>query len=153
MRSVLRESHAIFNDDDKGLFSLEQLSLAIQRVKENWESAQALSTFVAIAARILSLNKNAESASLKCLETARHITYCWLQCLRDKAHQATDHVDRTAFANKAVEVALICASTYDVDDKVLEAILKSLSNVSILVQASIVVQEGENRGLDSACEG
>ncbi|KAF7189675.1 hypothetical protein HII31_08995, partial [Pseudocercospora fuligena] len=142
---------AIFNDDDKGLFSLEQLSLAIQRVKENWESAQALSTFVAIAARILSLNKNAESASLKCLETARHITYCWLQSLRDKAHQAISHVDRTAFANKAVEVALICASTYDVDDKVLEGILKSSSNVSILVQASIVIHESEHS--QTALEG
>ncbi|KXT06191.1 hypothetical protein AC578_1431 [Pseudocercospora eumusae] len=150
-RSVLRESHAIFNDDGKGLLILEQLSLAIQRVKENWESAQALSTFVAIAARILSLDKNAESASLKCLETARHITTCWLQSLRDKAHQATDHVDRTAFANKAVEVALICASTYDVDDRVLEGLLKSSLNVSNLVQASIVIHEGEHS--QSALEG
>ncbi|EME77662.1 uncharacterized protein MYCFIDRAFT_84294 [Pseudocercospora fijiensis CIRAD86] len=151
VRSVLRESHAIFNDDDKALFILEQLSLAIQRVKENWESAQALSTFVAIAARILSLNKNARSASLKCLETARHITASWLQSLCDKAHLATDHVDRTAFANKAVEVALVCALTYDVGDKVLEGILKSSSNASILVQASIVIHEGEH--CQSALEG
>ncbi|KXT10875.1 hypothetical protein AC579_8995 [Pseudocercospora musae] len=146
VRSVLRESHAIFNDDGKSLLILEQLSLAAQRVKENWESAQALNTFVAIAARILSLNKNAQSASLKCLEAARHITTCWLQSLRNKTHQATDHADRTAFVNKAVEVALICASTYDVDDKVLEDILKSSLNVSILVQASIVIHEGALEG-------
>ncbi|KAK6413024.1 hypothetical protein LTR95_017905, partial [Oleoguttula sp. CCFEE 5521] len=54
-----------------------------------------------------------------------------------------DDTDKTTFAVKRAEVALICTLTFDVDDQHLESIFAQANNVSILVQSSIVVQEGE----------
>ena len=53
--NVLRVGHEILSDVSFAHAILGSLSEASQRVKENWESSQALSTFICIATRLLSL--------------------------------------------------------------------------------------------------
>jgi hypothetical protein len=55
---------------------------------------------------------------------------------------ASTESDRSLFVSKGVEVALVCASTYDVDDKHMTEMLSSASDASTLIQAAIVVQQG-----------
>ncbi|KAJ4386033.1 hypothetical protein N0V93_008924 [Gnomoniopsis smithogilvyi] len=144
--SVLRDSHMFFRREENGLSLLSCLSEALQRVKSNWESSQAVFLFVAIASRALSLSAYSEvqEACLTFLETARDIAFGWVLSLREKAYEAVQHEDRTRFISKSVEVALICTSTFDIDDQYIERVLARNSNASILVQTSIVVQEGEH---------
>lgn len=143
--TVLRESHDFFRSDEKTHALLQCLTEALQRVKENWESSQALFTFVAIAARTLSLSAcpTLQKCCLAFLATARDIAKGWVLSLKDKAHEAEDHNDRTHFIAKSVEVALICTSTFDVDDQHLGKILAVPGDASIFVQNAIVVQERE----------
>ncbi|POS70805.1 hypothetical protein DHEL01_v210801 [Diaporthe helianthi] len=145
-QATLRSSHEFFNNEQNGRFLLQNLTTALQRVKSNWESSQALFIFAAIAARALSLSASVEvqSACLVFLSTAREIAMEWVVSLRDKAYEAVDHSDRTAFTAKSVEVALICTSTFDIDRHHLEIVLGGKKQASILVQASIIVQEGEH---------
>jgi len=55
-----------------------------------------------------------------------------------------DPDDRTSFIAKSVEVALICISICDVDDRFLATLLAEDNNKSTIIQCSIIVQEGEH---------
>lgn len=145
-RSALRISHDFFSSEQRAHDLLHGLTDALQRVKSNWESSQALFIFVAIAARALSLSafSRVQEDCLVLLATSRDIAMGWVISLRDKAYAAEDHNDKTAFIAKSVETALICTATFDIDDQYLEVVLAEKNNASILVQASIVVQEGES---------
>ncbi|KAF2217449.1 hypothetical protein CERZMDRAFT_92099 [Cercospora zeae-maydis SCOH1-5] len=140
---VARESHVFLTIGENVESLAATLNEALQRVKENWESAQALRTFIAIAARVLSLAtfESARDTCLDFLESARKTALKWVFVLRDKAHTAHDQEERALFISKSVEVALICASTFDVEDEFLEITLRK--DASILLQCSIVIQEGE----------
>lgn len=144
--SILRDAHYFFSKAENARSLLECLMEALQRVKNNWESSQALCVFVAIASRALSLSAFSE-IQLDCLiflATARQIAMGWVIDLRDKAYAAVDHNDRRTFIAKSVEVALICISTFDVDVQYRERVLAEENNVSSLIQMSIVVHDGEH---------
>lgn len=143
---ALRSSHYFFSREETAQSLLGHLTEALQRVKSNWESSQALFTFVAIAARVLSLSvfSRVQEACLIFLSNARNIAMNWVTSLRDKAFAAADHNDKKAFTAKSVEVALICTSTFDIDGHYLYAVIAGGENASILVQASVVVREGEH---------
>jgi hypothetical protein len=53
--NILRAGHEIADDENFADALLGSLHKASQRVKENWESSQALSTFISLATRLLSL--------------------------------------------------------------------------------------------------
>jgi len=145
---ALRASHEILHDDTTAKIILVNLHSALQRIKENWESVQALSTFVSIAARILSLNKRIEDACLALLASARAIASVWLVDLREKKFLVRNHAERTELISRSIEVALVCASTFDVDDEPLKTIMCG-SDAHHLISASIVVQEGHyNRAVN-----
>ncbi|PPJ57158.1 hypothetical protein CBER1_08454 [Cercospora berteroae] len=141
---VVRESHLFPSIGGNTECLVAYLSNAFQRVKENWESAQALHTFITIATRLLSLVNSASSrdSCLKFLATTREVAMKWLLALREKAYAAEGQDERTSFVLKSVEVALICVSTFDVEDDCLVGVLQE--NASILLQCSIVIQEGEH---------
>lgn len=143
--SVLREAHDFFNRDSNAKHVIQELTEALQRVKGNWESSQALRTFAATACRVLSLSKSdaVRIACLTFLSSARAVAIGWVRDLREKAYAADDPDDRTAFIVKSVEVALVCTSTFDVDEHFLPNLLAKDNNTSILIQCSIIVQEGE----------
>jgi hypothetical protein len=143
---VLREAHDFFNHGSNANHVVQELTEALQRVKGNWESSQALHTFTAIASRVLSLSKSdaARSACLAFLSSARAVAMGWVRDLREKAYAAEDADDRTAFIVKSVEVALVCTSTFDIDKHFLPDLLAKENNTSILIQCSIILQEGEH---------
>lgn len=141
---VLRESHRVLLDDADAKLVMKNVRTALERVKRNWESSQALSTFVAIGSRVLSANSATKNACFAFLKDARRIAIGWMQALREKAFAATAHADRTEFTLKSIEVALICALTFNVDDEYLAEILHAPEDVSILVRACIIVQEGQH---------
>ncbi|KAI0970201.1 hypothetical protein F4678DRAFT_462427 [Xylaria arbuscula] len=141
----LRASHEVFDDPRFSSCLLENVAAAWSRVKENWESAQALVVFAAITTRVLSLDSS-QKIQQKCLELLsdlRNGAFAWVELLRDKSHKAITHDDRTYFRSKSVDIALICASCFDVEDDYLSSILKSDSDASIFVQCSILIQEGK----------
>ena len=115
---VLREAHDFFNHDNSTNHLIQELTEALQRIKSNWESCQALRTFTAIACRALSLSQSdaERDVCLSFLSSARTVALGRVYDLREKANAAVDPDDRTTFISKSVEVALICISTCDVDE-------------------------------------
>lgn len=137
-----REAHAILRGNDRARDLAHQLDVAVNRVKQNWESAQALGLFASIATRVFWLNPTTHDLCLPLLAKVREVTFGWLQSIRDATHTTTNPERREMFIGKTVEVSLICVSTYDVPKKYRETILTSVRNVSMLIQATIAVQQG-----------
>lgn len=140
--NALRESHAYFRDNSRALAMVSSLDAAVERVKQNWESAQALSLFASLAARVFTLNLKAQNDCLEVLAKIRSITFGWIQTLREATHTASTHEERVMFATKCVEVALVCASTYDVEEDQMTRVLSGPKDVSMLVQTAITVHQG-----------
>ncbi|KAI1428155.1 hypothetical protein F5Y12DRAFT_790732 [Xylaria sp. FL1777] len=140
----LRVSHVLVDDQRFTSCLLENVARDWHRVRENWESAQALAVFAAITTRVLSLTSS-ETVQRSCFEllsTLRRGAFAWVELLRDKSHKASQD-DRTYLRSKSVDIALICVSCFDVEDRHLLSILESDSDASIFVQCSIIIQEGK----------
>ena len=140
---TLREAHIVFHDGAKALDIVRNLDSAVERIKRNWESAQALGLFTSITTRVLSLNAKTKIACFPLLAKIRGIAMSWIHALRELAFNASTHEDRSLFVGKGVEVALVCASTFDVNDVHMAEVLSSTSDASMLIQAAVVVQQGE----------
>ncbi|PIA82927.1 hypothetical protein CB0940_12275 [Cercospora beticola] len=138
-----RESHTFMAKVANVSSLLEAATTALLRVKANWESAHAIELFVALVARMLSLSPttSSQTSCFVFLDLARDTTMKWIRVLRDKACAAQTHDDRMVFTNKSVEIALICASTFDVDDYHVAGVLER--HGSVLLQCSILIQEAE----------
>ncbi|KIW91627.1 uncharacterized protein Z519_07595 [Cladophialophora bantiana CBS 173.52] len=144
-RTGLRESHYIVGDADFCHALLESLHEALQRIKENWESSQALSIFTSLAARLLSLS-TANQVKTRCLTylaNVRDVAFAWVNLVKDRVHRTTVACYRTDLISKAVEIALICIDSFNVDDMHLAHALSS-KDASIFIQCSIIIQEGIN---------
>ncbi|KAK5165530.1 uncharacterized protein LTR77_009059 [Saxophila tyrrhenica] len=138
-----RAAHLFLADEQSGLELLDSLKVAFLRVKENWESAQALSVFAAVACRLLPLTKSdkVEHECIIFLDTLRTTAFLWVQQLRTKAQQASTGSDRAEFRTKSAGVALICALCADVEPQFLARILRQCEAASTFIQCCVVVQE------------
>ncbi|KAK0337222.1 hypothetical protein LTR94_005529 [Friedmanniomyces endolithicus] len=140
-----RIGHSFCGNDESATTLLEELRIALQRIKQNWESSQALSIFISIASRLLSLSASqvVQKACVAYLEDARTTALEWIHDLQGKAQQVTAHDERVEYLTKRAEVALICIDSFNVDDTPLATIVgTSTEHSSILVQCMIIMQEG-----------
>ncbi|KAK0302707.1 hypothetical protein LTR82_017782 [Friedmanniomyces endolithicus] len=139
-----RVGHSFCGDNESAAKILEELRIALLRIKQNWESSQALSIFISIASRLLSLSSSnvIREASMAYLEDARVTALEWIQDLEGKAQQVTAHDERVEYLTKRAEVALLCVDSFSVDDTALVDILgTSAQQPSILVRCMIIMQE------------
>ena len=146
----VRPSFATLTDDVYGDQLLHALEEALVRVRENWESSLALSIFIRIANRILSLTSSAtiRADCISFLRNACNVAFGWVTSLREQAQKCTEHKERILYVSRSVEIALICADTFNVDDQHLAARLESDDQSSTLLQCSIIVQEGKHALVD-----
>lgn len=138
-----RASHEDLADESFGRVLLLRLREALQWWKENWDAYQALASFINVTARLLSLASSSivHDECLKCLADVRKIAFGWVDLLRDKSQQSTEQAHRTELLSKAVDVALICVNTFNVDQHHLEDILSASSEASTFLQSSIFIRE------------
>ncbi|KAK5686853.1 hypothetical protein LTR17_026786 [Elasticomyces elasticus] len=140
---ILREGHGFFGHYESAAKLLEELDVALQRIEKNWESFQALTIFISIASRLLSLSSSTtiHTACLTYLEEGRAIAFGWMYDLEEKAQQINTHEERNEYMSKRAEIALVCVDSFNVDDIPLTSILSPSGQASILLQCGIVVQE------------
>lgn len=143
--SMERNSHRILSDDSFGLALIKELEVALRRVTENWETWRALAVFVQLAVKLLSLSLNEEiqSRCLRYLGSSRQICLDWLTVLNHRLQTATDDDQRTELSSRVTEIALLCTTTFDVDEAYVNSVLSTPSAVFGLIQCSIIVQEHE----------
>ncbi|KAK5262829.1 hypothetical protein LTR96_011692, partial [Exophiala xenobiotica] len=142
--NVLRASHEVLADQEFATALLRCLEKSLERVRENWESSQAVSTFISVSARLLSLTST-ENIKIQCrsyLRTVRTITFDWVNLLTDKAYGATEDSHRAKLLFHAAQLALICAETFNVDERSLAGILSLPEDGSVFLQCCMLIQNG-----------
>lgn len=140
---VERMSHGVLTDVSFCEILLEQLGVASRARSENWESWRASANFSLIARRILSLNSSSVviNACLHFNEEIRQLCTQWNLMLRERITSSTNDLQRKDLHLKATEVALLCISTFDVDDRFADSILEHSDAVTLLIQSSIQVRD------------
>jgi hypothetical protein len=138
-----RISHSILGEAGFGHALVGQIDLGLSRIAENWEAWRACATFVYLSRRALSLTSSQEirNCSLALLDKSRKIAMRWLRRLQHRAAESTNDEQRHELYLRATEIALLCTSTFDVDDDFVGSVLEQRSAVSALIQSSIVVQQ------------
>ena len=143
--TVERKSHRILSNESFGLALLKELEVALRRFTENWETWRAVAVFVQLAIKLLSLTRSEKvrSRCLSYLVDARQLCLNWLDNLKQRLQTATDDGQRTELCSRVTEIALLCATTLDVDGAHVEELLSTPLAVFALLRCSIIVQENE----------
>ncbi|KAI6405712.1 hypothetical protein MCOR23_002529 [Pyricularia oryzae] len=138
----LRQDHFTFEDDTFCHEFISRLLHACARVKQNWESSQALANFATVATRVLSLSSSpaVHHACLDFLSEARQTAFAWLGKIRTDSQNVTEDF-RQELMSKASEIGLICLSTFDMEEHHLKTLLADREHASVFVQACMSVQE------------
>ncbi|KAF5986478.1 hypothetical protein FCOIX_1537 [Fusarium coicis] len=140
INEVTREAHTRLTVVEFGGRLLEHLSKAVSRIEKNWESHTALSSFILLAIRFLSLARpplDQDIMGLLC--RCRGISYQWLLTLIGKIQDTSDYTQRREFSGSALTVAMMCVQTFNVDDRHLKKILGDSQQASLLVESSIAI--------------
>lgn len=141
---ILRTGHMVLADKSFARALLGRLHEALGTVQENWQSFQALGVLVAISRRLLSLTL-ADDISRECLNFLSETRYAalkWIEVLGEKIQNATDDKIRSDLRYKTTRIALICADTFNIDEKHLRILLFSLHDACTMIRCGIVIQEG-----------
>lgn len=137
-----RSTHARLRDPEFAQKMHMSLRKGILRVRANWDSHIALWSFTFLAARVLSLApEDLSEPFLSLLELSREISYNWLKTILKRVEHSTDDSQRKELSGAALEIALICADSFNVHDGFLSQILKISKQASILVECSIVIND------------
>jgi hypothetical protein len=141
-----RISHEELTNGVFGAKMIRQLGVSLLKVTENWESWRALASFVQLATRLLTLATSSMimSRCLSYLVQARKVSMRWLDDIRTRIQTSTDNDQRSELWSRAVEVALVCTSTFDIDQGHVDKLLQKPSAASIFLQCSIVIQQSQD---------
>ncbi|KAM3424935.1 hypothetical protein BST61_g6908 [Cercospora zeina] len=145
------QAHAVLRHGRFSKRLLDALGDALLRVKENWESMNALVILSSITSRLLTLAGSGviSQQCLSFLKQIRSAAYNWLLTLRSKAQQTHNQTENRHFLSKSVEVALICSATFNVGRDDLDDILSDAEGAAILIDCAITVCERPKRNKGS----
>ena len=141
--SVERAGHSILTEKDFVRVFMAQLHCTLRSVSESWDSLEAVSCLMHLASRLLSLVPFADMKDeiRRYLAKGRRVAFNWIHTLDDKAQCATEDRHKIEFHSKMVETALTSTSTFDLEPHDLELVLRSTDEASLLIQASITIQD------------
>jgi len=140
---VSRDSHIELEEEGFGLDLLSALEVGLTSVESNWQGSVAALTFITLAARLLSisLHDSVRNRCLKFLQKARDVTIEWLRVVVKLLHNSSDEEEMAYLTLRALDLALICHCTFDIDPRQLPSLLSSTDNVAILIETATTVND------------
>ncbi|KAL3475090.1 hypothetical protein BJX99DRAFT_259703 [Aspergillus californicus] len=140
--TCLRQGHAILDDPGFTATLLGRIEEVAERIRENWEMIQGLSSLISLVLRVLSLSSSTHIRNLcvSQLKGLRQTALRWVRIIRERASKANNDAQRNALISKSVHVALVCTETFNVED--LKSMLSVPSDLAIYVQCCMIVWNG-----------
>ena len=121
-----------------------EISELLKEIEHSWNRAYACGVSSTIAARIISVADDAgiREKFIQFLREARKISYTWLKEImtqRDKAPPADIRIDESAkemvkWQRHILLAAMVCRSTFNVDDSFIDELLWSSEDVATFVE-------------------
>jgi hypothetical protein len=138
-----RESHIDLEEEDFGMSLMDALEDALLTVEGNWQGATALRTFIILATRLLSLSLH-EKVHKRCysfLKRARLVSLRWARQIGRLLRDEQDTEEMKTLGLRALEMALLCHGTFDVDLDHRHALLRSDEDVATVTECCIIIHD------------
>jgi hypothetical protein len=140
---VLRESHTVLEDASFSMDIVESLHSAMAATEENWQGATSVRTFIALALRILTVSPHIKvrKQCLRVLAAARQATLSWMRKLAEKLRSCDEDHQRESWRSSALEVALSCSTTFDVDLSDMRELLTTGNSVAVFIECAVTIYD------------
>ncbi|KAI9818941.1 MAG: hypothetical protein M1832_004109 [Thelocarpon impressellum] len=138
-----RENHIDLEEEGFGMSLLDRLDAAAATIQDNWQNACAVRILTLLTARLLTLASGAAVRD-RCYCTLRRLRNIALDWTRDLVQRVQDEHDQTIVTDlsaRALELALTCHATYNVDWPHLRHLLASDVDVAAVTESSIVIHD------------
>jgi len=154
-----REAHRDLTEPDFLKDVHSEISEILKGIKPSWNRAYACGVLVTIAARIISITDAAEIRGQfsQFLRDARKVAHTWLkeimaQC--DKSPSPDIRKDESAkemaeWQRHILLVAMVCRSTFNVDDSFTDTLLSSSEDVATFVECGHAIHTSKPPSLDA----
>lgn len=140
-KSILRKGHDIIREEVFSKVLLEKIMHAMERIKDNWESAAGVFAYICLTSRVLALSEGIHEMCLALLQNLQNATFRWVELIKEKVGNTVDDEPRRAMIARAVYLALICASAFDTEDKYLPRLLRQPRGAAIFIQCCMTIHE------------
>jgi len=144
-----REAHSDVAEPAFGLEALEGMADLLGKIEDNWTWSYACGTLIAMAARILSVTneQDVQTAAAKFLKRAREVAHRWLKEITRAQERNILDDEETAKTPSAeasrqkqiLLVALVCCSTFNVDESLICRVFEPARDVSLLVECRSLI--------------
>lgn len=143
LQQVSRDSHIELEEEGFGQDILSALETAMTSIESNWQGSTAAFVFVALTSRLLSvsLHGSVRGRCLKFLHRARTVIVGWLRNVVKLLHDSSDEEEISYLTLRALDLALICHSTFDVDPRQMPSLLSSTESLAILIETATIVND------------
>ncbi|QRV92776.1 kinase-like protein [Ceratobasidium sp. AG-Ba] len=159
-----RDWHVDLDDPEFGRLLVYQAFRTLERVRSNWlegttvhtigvlvlltdnrHSLTSSSITVTLAARLLASTTaiSTYTDAYKFLQDARTVTFSWLEELLLKLQNAESESQILGYQQQVCEMAIICRSTYDVDERHLSQILSRSEEFHPFVSCSVILHDNQ----------
>jgi hypothetical protein len=140
--SAVRETHQILRNEDYARAILDTLSKALSRIQHNTDAYATVATYSAVASKILAhgLPKYHEQCR-NLLAACRNTCTQWIVSIKNRVEEASDPSEHVSIQARLFEIALVCCSTFYLDNSHLEQTLSEFAQALKFTQCSIMIQE------------
>lgn len=138
-----RESHIDLEEKEFGLSLLSVLDEVMTSIEGNWQAIVAIRTSVAVATRLLSVSPyyDVHQGCYRFLKRARQVAMSWSRELTLLLHESKDADDPGVLNTRALEVALTCHGTFDLEIHHVPGLLASDDDLAIVTECSIIIHD------------
>ncbi|KAK1750884.1 hypothetical protein QBC47DRAFT_352381 [Echria macrotheca] len=145
LEPVLGEAHADINEAVFVRTIIGSLSDALARVRESWQNDTALCVLARLATRLLHLcgpevPADISKQLLGYLQKLRSVSILWARQLASKMADSKAEFERREWTPRLLNVALICSSTFNMEEKYLESTLTEPEQLVVLVEAAVLAR-------------
>ncbi|CZR70243.1 uncharacterized protein PAC_20144 [Phialocephala subalpina] len=138
-----RDAHEVLERELFGKALLGGLNDALARIRENWETDNALCIFLSLTTRLLSATRSSavREQCLDYLSEIRHLSINWARNLLEKLSESSGIGERQDLNYRILMMALICHGTFDVGASRLPTVLKDPAEASLIIESSMIIAD------------
>ncbi|KAF7935181.1 uncharacterized protein EAE97_008088 [Botrytis byssoidea] len=149
-----RDSHQDLEDEAFGIHLLQALNAIISSVESNWQNVRTVRVVIILTARLLSVStkEKVHESCIRLLLRIQVITIAWTRDVVRILHDCQEEDELEALKIRALELALACHGSFDVEINNLGIMLSSTETQTIFVESLITVRDRRpalTNGLDS----
>ncbi|KAH0338328.1 hypothetical protein KCU81_g7698, partial [Aureobasidium melanogenum] len=139
---ILRNAHAEFASP---LFCSKLLSMLHRRliaIENNWDRQYSMMAVIQLTLRLTSLTSDTDTelGCLQLLRRARRVALDWCQQIELHIYQTPGNEEiQNDGVKRILLAALLCYSTFDVEDQYIEQLLNSAEDLALAIEAQSIV--------------